>query len=357
MRNALVFALALSCAAPAHLRAQGTPVRVAESPARLQLEQELVLGGMDGPAAFGRIMDVKLGRRGKVYVADDRRPGVLVFDRGGRLVGSVGREGRGPGEFQAPWRIALDANDSLFVWDVGLRRVSVFGPDLAHARDFRVPPHWVVNSMAFLPDGSLLVAAYGPGEAGVLHVLDRRGALRSTFGPRPPPGDFAGFEASLLGGYAAVDGARIVYSNKSPYEVSVLDRASGRLLSRCTGNPAWTTPPSSVVRQTPQAAALEMNRYVHSAGVFPLGDGRYLNVLFDPVQNRATVDLLTDRCVLERRTTLPGNLVFSDLAAGRLAASRELDYPEVVIYRVRVVGAPGQPSPTGHASRRPPPPS
>lgn len=354
MRNALLLAAVLSGAAPPCLTAQSTPIRAAESPARVQLEQELVLGAMDGPAAFGRILDVKLGRQGNVYVADDRRPGVLVFDRGGRLVGSVGREGRGPGEFQAPWRLALDANDSLFVWDVGLRRVSVFGPNLAHARDFRVPPHWVVNSMAFLPDGSLLLGAYGPGEAGVVHVLDRTGAIRRTLGPRPPQGDLAGFEASLLGGYAAVDGTRIAYSNKSPYEVSFLDRASGRALSRCTGNPAWTTPPSSVVRQTPQAAALEMNRYVHSAGIFPLGGGRYLNVLFDPVQNRATVDLLTDRCILERRTTLPGNLVFSDLVAGRLAASRELDYPEVVIYRVRVLDAPGQPAnPTPQPRRNP----
>jgi 6-bladed beta-propeller len=341
MTRGLLIATLLGTAVQA--AAQPTPIRTIQSPVRLELQQALVIGEMDGPAAFGRIMDVKLGRRGRVYVADDLRHAVFVFDSVGRFVRSVGRRGNGPGEFQAPWRIALDASDSLFVWDVSLARVSVYAPDLSHARDFRLPPHWLVNTMAFQPDGTLLVSAYGAGEAGVLHVVSRDGSVRRTFGPRPPAGEYGGFESSLLGGYAALDGGRVAYSNKSPYELVVLDRASGRILTHCTGDREWTTPPAAAVHQTARASSLRMSEFVHSAGVFALGGGRYLNLVFDPVRNRATVDLLTDRCILERRTSLPGNLVFSDLAGSRLAASRELDYPEVVIYRVRVTGASAQP--------------
>jgi hypothetical protein len=333
---------------------QATPIRQVDSGVRLELAQELVIGAPDGPSAFGRIMDVKLGRRGQVYVADDLQHAVFVFDARGNLVRSVGREGRGPGEFQAPWRLALDPSDSLFVWDVGLRRISVYGPDLVHARDIRVPPHWTINSMAFLPDGTLLVAAYGPGERGVLHVLGRDGSVRRTFGPVPPAADLGGFEASLLGGYAALEGDGIVYSAKSPYEVSFLERASGRIVRRCTGDARWTTAPAAVVTQTARATGLRWDEYVHSAGVFPVGGGRYLNVIFDPVQNRATVDLLSRTCELHRRTTLPGNLVFSDLSGGRLAASRELDFPEVVVYRVRVVEPPAWPGRPAPRERRTP---
>jgi hypothetical protein len=193
----------------------------------------------------------------------------------------------------------------------------------------------MVNGIAFLPDGRLVIAAYGSGERHPLHLFDRAGTRLGSFGPTLSAERLGGFERSLLGGDVVIDGQTLVYSNKSPYQVDFYDLA-GRLKSRCVGRAAWTTPPADVVVASGDAQTLQWNRYVHATHVIALGSGLYLNVLHDPRTRRDSFDLLTSGCRLVRRTALDTPVIVVARSRARLAAVRTLDYPEVVVYEMTV---------------------
>lgn len=330
-------ALFLGCAAAigdaSGQAGQSRPVTRAGGHApRFELTPVVRVGSLDGEHdAFGRVMDAALDRAGRIIVADDQSHRVVVFARDGRYVGTLGRRGRGPGEFESPWRVATDANDSIFVWDMAQARISVFGRDLRFARAFGVAPHWVIGSLRFLPDGRLLVAAYGRGERGTLHVLSRTGRVQRTFGPGFDAPDLAGFEGSLLGGTAAVTGAGIVYSVKSPYELWFFG-LDGRPRNRCAGERGWTTSPAEVVERRGGSAALRWNRYVHAYNVVGLAPDTYLNLLTDPATGRTTMDVVTSECRLLRRTVSDGPLTVMQASGSRMVAVRTVDYPEVLVY-------------------------
>ncbi|MGH7560295.1 MAG: hypothetical protein ACRENB_04660, partial [Gemmatimonadales bacterium] len=61
---------------------------------------------------------------GRLYVADAKPPIIKVYDRTGRLVRTIGREGEGPGEFRIAF-IAVEG-DALIVHDPRVSRTSVF---------------------------------------------------------------------------------------------------------------------------------------------------------------------------------------------------------------------------------------
>jgi 6-bladed beta-propeller len=316
------------------------PVAITQVPAArapvLRLTEVARIGSMDGENdAFGRIMSAAFDSKGRIYVADDNHRRVSVFTADGRFVQHLGREGEGPGEFSTPWRVVVDPRDSVFVWDPGLARVTVFTPELRYARVFRVAPQWVVNSIEFLPGGRLLFAAYGRGEEGGLHVLRRDGAVERTFGPAVGGADLAGFEASLLGGSADVSGTTIVYSTKSPYQLFFYD-LGGRLIRQCRGPAAWTTPPASVVVRSREGDGLQWNRYVHSSAVVALPGGHFLNVVHDPVNNRRLLDVVSADCKLQRRTVVNTPFSVADRQGERLLGVRTLDYPEVIVYQARM---------------------
>lgn len=80
-------------------------------------------------AELSSINQVAVDSRGNAYVPDFYRSRVVVFGPDGRLVRSVGRRGRGPGEFQSIRSVQVLRGDSLLVYDGSLGRVNVFAPD------------------------------------------------------------------------------------------------------------------------------------------------------------------------------------------------------------------------------------
>lgn len=119
---------------------------------------------------FTNISSIDVDSRGNLYVADAVNVAVLSPDA--RPVRRVGRQGKGPGEFEAVNGVRVLPGDSLFAYDAGAARVTVFGPALER------PAHMVSLSTAglFFPyqvfplaDGALLAvfrAAYGVGADG-----------------------------------------------------------------------------------------------------------------------------------------------------------------------------------------------
>lgn len=85
------------------------------------------------------VVSVAEDPEGRFYVLNvgDRR--ILVFDTVGKYLRTVGREGRGPGEFIAPRTLAPVGADGLYVLDLMQRRISRFRrSDGGHLSDFTV---------------------------------------------------------------------------------------------------------------------------------------------------------------------------------------------------------------------------
>jgi DNA-binding beta-propeller fold protein YncE len=69
---------------------------------------------------------VALDKQGNVYVSDDWRNQIAVFDANGKFLSQWGTPGAGEGELDGPSGLAFDQNDNLYVVDSRNHRVQVF---------------------------------------------------------------------------------------------------------------------------------------------------------------------------------------------------------------------------------------
>lgn len=98
-----------------------------------------------------RVEGLDVDSRGRIYLADPRQGGVRVLAPDGQPLRTIGRPGRGPGEFKYVRSVQILPGDSLLVYDVELYRLSVFAPDsgkIAYDRNLAststgTPPNWV----------------------------------------------------------------------------------------------------------------------------------------------------------------------------------------------------------------------
>jgi hypothetical protein len=109
----------------------GTVVHVvnAGDPPAWKLEPALRIGSPEeGPDAFGLVTSVLLDDDGYVFVGDMHAHHIQIFDAQGRYVRTIGREGRGPGEFTRVWSLAW-VGDTLAVMDPDAARIGLLTHD------------------------------------------------------------------------------------------------------------------------------------------------------------------------------------------------------------------------------------
>jgi len=146
---------------------------------------------------------------------------VILFDKNGKFIKQIGKgaggpsdKGIGPGEWNLPHKIAVDADETLYIIDREGHRVQVFDKDLNYKREIHVPGWnpWDINisrkgtdGIAFvadhagervhkiqLKDGKVLATwgsmGWAPGQFDWLHgiVVDSKGAVYAadTYGQR-----------------------------------------------------------------------------------------------------------------------------------------------------------------------------
>jgi hypothetical protein len=150
---------------------------------RLSPNPELVTGRVDGDDRylFGTVAAAWVRSDGGIVVVDAGRPGIILYDSAGTYVSEGGRRGRGPGEMQTPLLAWEYRGDSIAIYDLELRRVSIFGPDLRPGRDFLNPVTYSssrdsasLNSpccivLGSLADGSFVVQRVNKVGRGVEH--------------------------------------------------------------------------------------------------------------------------------------------------------------------------------------------
>jgi hypothetical protein len=116
--------------------------------------KECALAAADSsPADVGlsNVESLDVDSRGRIYVGDRLKAGVVVLSPDGRYLRTIGKRGQGPGEFDYIRNVQVLPGDSLLVYDAGINRLSVFPPDstgVSYVRNLaglsRGPaPNWV----------------------------------------------------------------------------------------------------------------------------------------------------------------------------------------------------------------------
>lgn len=130
-------------------------------PQRDDLVLELRIGSTDAEEySLTQVADLEVGPDGKMYVLQPVEKLVRVFDSRGLYLGAIGGPGEGPGEFRWPVKLGW-YKDTLWVWDAGQNRLSLFRGDGVFTRSIFVPQSAVA---ALLSDGSVVIQPRLQGE-------------------------------------------------------------------------------------------------------------------------------------------------------------------------------------------------
>ncbi|MCK7514750.1 MAG: 6-bladed beta-propeller [Desulfobacterales bacterium] len=79
------------------------PAKPLYGPEAFSLVEEISIGGDASPdALLASITSIAEGPDGSIYVLDQEDRNVKAFDRGGKYLRTIGRQGQGPGGLSAP---------------------------------------------------------------------------------------------------------------------------------------------------------------------------------------------------------------------------------------------------------------
>lgn len=126
----LVF-VATACSSPG---APDGPARELELQPRLALDLPMA---SEDSVLVGSLRDATRLSDGRIVLIDGDRKQMVFVDSTGGVLGTSGREGGGPGEFELPGWTERCAGDSLFVFDLRTGQLSVFDSIGRYARSFR----------------------------------------------------------------------------------------------------------------------------------------------------------------------------------------------------------------------------
>lgn len=199
--------------------------------------------GLELQATIGRgrnlgvLIDGTVRPDGSVCAIDYSAGEVNCFAADGTFLWKAGRKGRGPGEFELPYRIAADANGRLLVYDLSDRSITWLSPNGQFEIRRPLPLGLAqVNSLRVLPSGEIALAGYAPrggrsAGAGV-HVFDDTLAYLRSFGALPAAKDRLVLEHWGSGVVSVLPDSQLAYAKVAPGEIFVLDdrgRQHGRI--------------------------------------------------------------------------------------------------------------------------------
>ena len=232
---AVAFALAMLLAA---LAAVWFPAAAQDRPLSADFPEVYRVGGLDAPewALFSGPGDLAFDGAGRLHYLDAEASQVVVIGPDGGLVGTVGREGGGPGEFSAPTGLVVWRDGHFVVPDMRHRAYQVFGPDGELVRFVRMGEQEDifagVEGMRILlrphPNGTGLLAQGTP--TGVGNLLGNLGQLLGMREQEAEPTgvDEYGVERIDLSGDVAVTEAVLQGWRMTREEVEALSQSDAQ---------------------------------------------------------------------------------------------------------------------------------
>lgn len=327
----------------------------------IQLDLLVTLGSVSEPTV-GATSHALWDSNDRIFLGHDQAPSqIMQFDSTGAFVRALGREGDGPGEHRRLMRIALGPGDSLYAFDYGAPRVTVYTPDLEVGRVDRLPGP--VRDAVVFTDGRMVLHARIPTSEKIglpLHLASSDGSVLHSFGASNPverPG-----RPALQLRYLARASSDAVWAARMNEYVVEQWRRDGTLVRRLERDPDWfdgwlkrrgvsaSEPPQSFLRgvhQDDHGRLLVLATVAGEnweEGVERVGDQRgersvrvrNLELLYD--SRLDIIDPETGRLVVSQR--LPQNLVGftnrGDLVGYRSGAA---DIPYIDLWGVSVVNS------------------
>jgi streptogramin lyase len=150
----------------------------------------LSLGTIDKPGKgldqFDRPTDIAFGPHDEVYVSDGYgNTRVMEFDQKGKFVRTWGTPGKGPGEFNLPHAIRVDAQGRILVGDRENKRIQVFDRE---GNVLAIWPGFAPYGIELDRDGTIFVA---DALANQVLQLDSNGKVVHAWGGKgKAPGEF-----------------------------------------------------------------------------------------------------------------------------------------------------------------------
>lgn len=97
------------------------------------------IGAVDGDTlhTLSSVTAAQEDRHGNLYVVQQRTPFIAVYDSLGERIATLGRRGRGPGEFSWATHVTV-LRDTIYISDVLLGKIAVYSPVFQHVRDILV---------------------------------------------------------------------------------------------------------------------------------------------------------------------------------------------------------------------------
>ena len=75
---------------------------------------------------IGKILDLGVNDDKDIYVLDGDEKNIKEIDFSGKIINTFGRSGRGPGEFLHPYKIFINSQNKVIVFDDGNQKISIF---------------------------------------------------------------------------------------------------------------------------------------------------------------------------------------------------------------------------------------
>jgi len=140
-----------------------------------------------GENEFNKPSDVAIGPKGDIYVSDGYgNSRVMRFDANGKFKQSWGGKGAGPGQFNLVHNIAIDKNGRVYIADRENSRVQIFDADGRFLDQWR----HLGKVFGLYVDEKMRVYTTD-GESNNVYVVDERGRMLSKFGRTGGgPGEF-----------------------------------------------------------------------------------------------------------------------------------------------------------------------
>jgi hypothetical protein len=302
--------------------------------------EELVVGGDDEETdvVFGRIADIAVDSQGRIFALDQGDVCVKVYNPDSMTTWRIGRKGEGPGEFNQPTAIAVDAKDRIYVASMG-GRVAIFEPSGELAGEFRHTfPSAFITELLIAPK-DLYVACFDAVDDKVVHRYDATHHYVSSFSDSwsavksMPPDEETWCNGGMID--IGADG-NLYYTQFTPYEIRKFSPTGELLLTIHRENDF--KPPR--VERKGDSVAFYM--YSGSFGIFVLPDGKIMNVVNyvrgeDAIMSSTIVDLFDADGRFLKSRNLERRVSFRCRDTKNfLYAFEEREVPQVVKYRLQL---------------------
>ncbi len=166
-----------------------------EKSPKISLEKITEIGDIEAESedvAFYMPLDMVLDQAGNLYVLDTGNHRIQIFNPDGTFLRTIGQKGQGPGEFNFPGSLDIDAQGILIVASPFIKRIQFLGADGIETDSVTIMGDFSEYLRA-LNSGELISSVrrgFGLPEEGdknkgpdpLLQIMDRKGKVIKTFG-------------------------------------------------------------------------------------------------------------------------------------------------------------------------------